>query len=533
MMLAQHDIAGLRRLMAAALRRGASAQTICEKLDRAISGLYTPRGGFNKRDLDVAMLVKSIGGPRLLYALQHSHGLASWRTVRRHHKIPQLVPSIGTPTAEEMSQNMEAFLDPDIKPPPTRTANGQLPGNVVMIDGAALNTTCRYCLKRNKILGLCREHSHRVITTVDSLESIEAVRLALSSSDDGVKVCFGSDGTVLAIASYAREDYYTAIPLILSPSCKHETGRALAEWLHVFLDTHATHPMGAAVTGDIWAVATDGDATYRLAKQILCVVQPIDEETPLGRLVTPLLGLNTFTSKDLITCTCDPKHIFKCFATLLRCMHGFMINDVHVTPYDIVDQLVDLPNMTIEKARQLLDPADKQNVPKAVSLLQHLIQLKSLSIHPNPVHNHRQSAIVFVAEMMDCFMQPFINVSMSLSEQIRSLVTYTFLAAAVQVKHGTSCLTGALYADSQATVKNIIITTARMQIMDPLLKFHILHEGTDRLEALFGDCRTQDHSRNFDVEQMAGKLSVATLINATMECNPDLDRGHLSRAVTF
>jgi hypothetical protein len=79
---------------------------------------------------------------------------------------------------------------------------------------------------------------------------------------------------------------------------------------------------------------------------------------------------------------------------------------------------------------------------------------------------------------------------------------------------------------SQATVKNIIITIARMQVMDPMLKLYILLEGTDRLEQLFGDCRTQDHARNFDIGQLGGKLSVATLINAAMEHNPDLDRGH-------
>ena len=63
-------------------------------------------------------------------------------------------------------------------------------------------------------------------------------------------------------------------------------------------------------------------------------------------------------------------------------------------------------------------------------------------------------------------------------------------------------------------------------MMDSNLSFYILLEGTDRLEGLFGDCRTQYHARNFDIEQLAGKLSVATLINAAMECNPDLDRGH-------
>jgi hypothetical protein len=203
-----------------------------------------------------------------------------------------------------------------------------------------------------------------------------------------------------------------------------------------------------------------------------------------------------------------------------------MINDTNIRPSDVVDQLALLPNMSVEKAYQLLDPSDKQNVPKAVTLVQSLLQLKDLPASPNPTVNQCRHVIVFVAEMMGYFMWPFITVNMTLSEQVRSLATYAFLAAAVQIKHGTACLTGPLYADSQATVKNIIFTIARMQVMDPSLLLYILLEGTDRLEGLFGDCRTQDHARNFDIEQLAGKLSVATLINAAMERNPDLDKGH-------
>lgn len=40
-------------------------------------------------------------------------------------------------------------------------------------------------------------------------------------------------------------------------------------------------------------------------------------------------------------------------------------------------------------------------------------------------------------------------------------------------------VTSALYADSQAIVKNIIITIARMQTLDSTLNYHILFEGTD------------------------------------------------------
>ena len=203
-----------------------------------------------------------------------------------------------------------------------------------------------------------------------------------------------------------------------------------------------------------------------------------------------------------------------------------MINDATIKPGDIVDQLAMLPNMSVEEAHQLLDPLDKQNVPKVVTLVQSLLQLKHLSASLNPTVNQCGHAIAFVAEMMGYFMWPFITVNMTLSEQVRSLATYTFIAAAVQIKHGTACLTGPLYADSQATVKNIIFTIARMQMMDPNLPFYILFEGTDHLEGSFGDCRTQYHAQNFDIDQLAGKLSVATLINAAMEHNPDLNKGH-------
>jgi hypothetical protein len=312
MLLSLNDVAGLHRLLAAALRRGANALTICGLLDRAISGLYSPWSGFAKRDLDIALLVKSIGGPRLLYALQKSQGFASWRTVGRHYKIPRLLPSIGIPSANEISSNIASFFDPSAKPEPIPAQNGLLPGNIVMVDGIALETRCRYCPKHDSILGLCREHSCNVDTKVISLDSVEKVRVALfESEDDTTKVCFGSDATVVGIGPYARNDHYSPVPIVASPSDKHEKGVDLAKWLETVLDTWKAHPLGEKINGPIWALGTDGDASYRLAKHTICVNKQIGKFTQLGSLLSPLLGLNCHTSKDGITGTCDPKHIFK------------------------------------------------------------------------------------------------------------------------------------------------------------------------------------------------------------------------------
>lgn len=49
---------------------------------------------------------------------------------------------------------------------------------------------------------------------------------------------------------------------------------------------------------------------------------------------------------------------------------------------------------------------------------------------------------------------------MSLSDQVQFLATYSYLVAAMQIKHGSACLTGALYADTQATIKDIVFTIA-------------------------------------------------------------------------
>jgi len=217
------------------------------------------------------------------------------------------------------------------------------------------------------------------------------------------------------------------------------------------------------------------------------MVKKLDTNSPLGKTLSPLFGLNCWTSADGATSTCDPKHIFKCFATLLQSATGLMLGDNHIGSEDIIKHFTELPDMTQEKAYQLLDPADKQNVPKAVTLLQSLLQLKDLPQPLLPGAHSKHRAILFLAEMLGYFLRPFISVNMTLSEQVECLATYSFLTAGAQIKHGTSCMTGALYADSQATVRNIIFTIACLQEMDPALGFYILHEGTDWLERVFGD----------------------------------------------
>ena len=92
--------------------------------------------------------------------------------------------------------------------------------------------------------------------------------------------------------------------------------------------------------------------------------------------------------------------------------------------------------------------------------------------------------------------------------------------------HGNAFFTGALYYDSQSVIRNLIITILCIQHSNPDAEFHIILEGTDHLETLFGNCHTQDHNWDFDVLQLSEKLGVSALIGGIFECNPDLNWGH-------
>ncbi|TFK17326.1 hypothetical protein FA15DRAFT_546740, partial [Coprinopsis marcescibilis] len=108
-----------------------------------------------------------------------------------------------------------------------------------------------------------------------------------------------------------------------------------------------------------------------------------------------------------------------------------------------------------------------QNVPKAVALLQYLRCLSETSVDGLlPAAQHRRSMLIFLGEFFYLFLGPFINVNWSLSDQVESLSTFSHLAAALYLRHQTAALTGALYADTQAIIKNIIFTIARMQVME-------------------------------------------------------------------
>ncbi|KZW01559.1 hypothetical protein EXIGLDRAFT_760768 [Exidia glandulosa HHB12029] len=536
--LAQNNIPKLRWVLTVALKRGKSPVHLLRILTQAVDGLYRARG-YSQAELDISFLVSAIGGPRLLYALSRSHGLVSKRTIVRHLRVPRLRPSIKRPTSSDINTNISSLCDPDVLPVPQPLKAAQsLPGHVAMFDGIALEPRPSYCYYSDSVAGLSRETADAVETRAVSKESVDAIRDALTEK----RVRFGSEATVVAIGPYADYTHYTPVPIVVSPSDKTEKGPTLAEWMETVLESWKAHQYGQSLRGPIWSLASDGDNTYRWAKHALCNVKQLDISSPVGAILAKLPGFNRYASADgLTTSTCDPKHIIKrnvtCgqavsdsnsaigFATLLRSAQGVILFSTNIRPADTLLQLSTLGDMSREAAIQLLDPADKQNVPKAVKLMQCLHKLPR-SVPATAGELHRRSVLLCFSDVLWFFVHPFIDVSMSLEEQLESLSAFSHAADILYIKHRLACLTGPLFADTKATIKNIYVVAARLSTLDKDYRFYIILEGTDRLENEFSEVRTLDHARNFDISQLSSKLSTAFLIHAILQRNPHLDRGH-------
>lgn len=335
------------------------------QLQIAVKGLYSPRGYVSRCDYDIAFLVKALGGPRLLYTLSHAIGLPSNSALTRNYKVPTLLPSIATPTSDEIMQNISSMYDPEVKPLPTYTSgDSEKPGQIAMMDGVATDAVARLDAIRNCILGICREHSHLVNLEVNSYSDVQAVEKALYVE----KVAHhASEATVVAIAPIVDIEHYTPVPIVCAPTCGAETGKEHAEWvLTRLLEAWKTHPQGEQSHGPIWTFATDDVAVYRLLRFLLFMIELLDPESKLGKILYELIGFDCWTGKGGIVRTCGAKHVIKHFATQLRSPCAIMVYRIVVLPSHVASHLSSAPGMMPEKVQDIMNPTDKQNVPKAV-----------------------------------------------------------------------------------------------------------------------------------------------------------------------
>jgi hypothetical protein len=160
----------MNALVSVALRNGVGLSGILERIDRAMNLSYSPRS-YTTLDYEKGILALRLGGSQLLNLLHRSAGFPHTRTIQRHTFIPQLQASAGLPTDFEMRYNLGATPFSSLS---KRT------GATLMFDEIALKKALRLDLRRNQILGLCREHTSKHCSVeFAAYEDAEAIHQAL------------------------------------------------------------------------------------------------------------------------------------------------------------------------------------------------------------------------------------------------------------------------------------------------------------------------------------------------------------------
>lgn len=180
--------------------------------------------------------------------------------------------------------------------------------------------------------------------------------------------------------------------------------------------------------------------------------------------------------------------------------------------------LDDLPE---QRLHLLFDNNDNQNVPKANLLLSAIYRASQLSAIASRAEN---KPFVLLGELLGAFVRPYTTPTMSLAEQVASLSKCAHLLFALYRIDGTKLLSGQLYYDMQASIKNFVFCVAKTQLLGGSLPFYLLQTGDDRLESRFGTYRTISSDRNGDLLQMSERAAAAQYIDGVFLANPSWNR---------
>ncbi|KAG2117596.1 hypothetical protein DEU56DRAFT_919052 [Suillus clintonianus] len=497
MAISDNDIPRLQQIINVALRDGASIRGIVNKLEDALEGVYRPRG-YGADDLDIATLVYRLGGRQLLFALNKTLDLPSLRTLQTLSVFTLITPTIESPR-----------------------------GVSLMVDEMAIEEMAIHYPRYNKIGGLCWKHSSLIDPVLRTYDS--AVRIAQKIHDGEVHL--GKEVTVIGAACFGEEELY---PILVAPTCKTEDSKdteiVLARAIQRWNATDADQ-----IVGSVWSFATDGDATRRAGGHWLFLKNPLSMHSPLYGILSNMPGLNMFTGDDKITLDFNFKHIFKRFCTLICSPAGITLNNGRlINAVMLARYLVWLPAYDEASVVKLLHPDDLQDVPRAVELMSAIIDF-SKSQHAMLNDSFSSdidtcadlASITLLSSVIESILIPFINVDLSLMEQVQYLSRYAHLSFALFRSHRRSFMGYQLYYDSHTMSKNVMFSITKQQLLDPSASFFLGNSGDDRLELHFGRTRMiGGHNSGYTFTQVVDRLGATKDIDGVFKRHPDMDPGH-------
>ncbi|EIW82024.1 hypothetical protein CONPUDRAFT_54412, partial [Coniophora puteana RWD-64-598 SS2] len=508
-------------LCRACIKRGMSAKAMIGLLNKAVNGLYKPKG-VTETELLRAKVFSNIAGSRALQILHRSTGALSDRTVRRHTVTPPLWVLVAAPTVEEVQFNVSNTFGGGGRDMPTgaavETSSLNVPGYQLMIDKIKVEGRPRWDDKTNMILGVAREDALKVGLEFSSMAEVDALLDAIKGGDVRLAV----EATVAAIGLLSdNSKVYAARPVVVSGTCKTEDAMTHAKLIQTVIDGCKNVP------GCLYSLASDGEARRGAAFVRLTHKAKLSPNSPIYAYIGLLHLLNQLVGDDDITSDKDYKHIFKCLRNALLREMGIMIYGFHMQPSVLEFQLCSA-GVPPHQVSYLLNPEDKQDVILAYKLLRHIWRMPPAGANTRPGFASARKYICILGDFFRHLISPYIDPKMSLRDQLFHLSVATHLMCSLYMHPagGNAFLPKVLHTDIQIMIKNTFFSVAKAKVNRPCGEFYIILLGTDRLEVTFGYIRSVVGSNaNTDIYQLGGRIAALTNTAQILADHSEWDSG--------
>ena len=282
----------------------------------------------------------------------------------------------------------------------------------------------------------------------------------------------------------------------------------------------------AQLPGSLWSIASDGESQQGAALAKLTLTQKLSHDSPIYPLLSPLPFLNLLVGRHDVTCDKDYKHLFKWLRSLLLHMGGFQVFETIITSPILELHLHEngMPSITLNG---LLNPADKQDVPKALELLKAVWELPCTDGCSNKPGWAAQCQALYIFGQV-CYMLvcPFIDVTLSLRQQLEHLsaVSHLLLILFRANPRKGHFMPTQLYSDIQVMIKNVYFCVAKAKVDPNITHFYAILLGTDRLEVTFSILRTiVGNDANADTLQLTTQLSHISEVQNILALHPEWD----------
>ncbi|KAH9169245.1 hypothetical protein EDB89DRAFT_2115148 [Lactarius sanguifluus] len=432
---------------------------------------------FTEEERSCGLLFLRLGGARVASLAHQTLGVPTLSTLHYGSStVTSLSPSAGFPTRSEIQGNIQAAFK--------NSSGSGVCGYVLMIDEIKVEERMRWDPSTDKILGLCQEHTEHVGLDFCSMSDAKALVHGILHGE----LHHTSEATVFSIRVLSGNRHTLGSwPFIITGTCKWEDTDRHARLISTVVE--ACNAESSTIGCPLFCVASDGESCQGSALTTLTHKRLLDPNSELHVLLGKLRLMNLLVGNNDITTDKDPKHVMKRCQNFTIRKSGVMINSFIVTPA-LLRFYFQANNVPPHHISYLLNPADCQDVPLCYTFMKEVWSLPPPALTDKPSFVAARDALLMLRSLFQHLVLPFVQVSLSLHEQLVHLSAAAHLAMFLFTAKGarSKAMPSLTFKDLVLLVKNMYFCVAKVKIYTPDGDFYLILNGTDWLESTFGVC---------------------------------------------